>query len=104
MDDIAKIRAALEERLSELVERSEDIEDELGETPDPDWSENAAESENDEVLEGIGNLALNEIRDIKLALDRIDAGTYGECRSCGEQIAPERLKAVPYATKCIKCA
>ena len=77
MHDIAKVRASLEQRLKELDERSEEIDDELSEAPDPDWSENAAESENDEVLEGVGNLALAEIRDIKLALSRIDAGTYG---------------------------
>ncbi|MEH6753582.1 MAG: TraR/DksA family transcriptional regulator [Alphaproteobacteria bacterium] len=104
MHDIAKVRASLEQRLKELDERSEEIDDELSEAPDPDWSENAAESENDEVLEGVGNLALAEIRDIKLALSRIDAGTYGECTKCGEMIDPKRLAAVPYATKCIKCA
>jgi DnaK suppressor protein len=37
------------------------------------------------------------------ALSRIDAGTYGKCRRCGEQIAEERLAALPTAKLCIAC-
>jgi DnaK suppressor protein len=37
-------------------------------------------------------------------LARLDAGEYGECKSCGEPIAEARLKALPYVTLCIQCA
>lgn len=37
------------------------------------------------------------------ALDRIESGTYGRCRSCGGDISKQRLEAVPHATQCIKC-
>ena len=37
------------------------------------------------------------------ALERIEAGTYGKCRSCGCKISKSRLEAVPHATQCIKC-
>ena len=37
------------------------------------------------------------------ALKRIDEGTFGLCRSCGQQIAIERLEALPYTTQCIDC-
>ena len=37
------------------------------------------------------------------ALHRLDTGTYGQCESCGGQIAHERLEAVPYAASCIEC-
>jgi RNA polymerase-binding protein DksA len=37
------------------------------------------------------------------ALDRIDNGTYGICRTCGKGIAKTRLEAVPNATQCIAC-
>jgi RNA polymerase-binding protein DksA len=40
---------------------------------------------------------------IDAALKRIDAGTYGTCTNCGEQIAEERLEALPWATLCIGC-
>lgn len=38
------------------------------------------------------------------ALGRLDDGTYGECVSCGEPIAPKRLDHDPAAHTCIECA
>ena len=37
------------------------------------------------------------------ALERIESGTYGRCRTCGQEINKARLEAVPHATQCIKC-
>jgi DnaK suppressor protein len=48
----------------------------------------------------------NNIRDlldkIERAVDRIDAGSYGLCERCGRPIEKARLKALPYATLCVK--
>ena len=41
--------------------------------------------------------------EIDAALQRIEDGTYGVCRTCGRGIEPERLEALPYATQCIDC-
>jgi DnaK suppressor protein len=43
------------------------------------------------------------VREIDLALARIDTGTYGTCVRCGNPIPEERLTAVPYATLCVAC-
>ena len=40
---------------------------------------------------------------IELALKRLDEGTYGLCSECGQPIAEERLKALPWATRDIAC-
>ena len=40
---------------------------------------------------------------IEEALQRIDKGTYGVCRDCGNPIAPARLKAIPWTRVCIAC-
>jgi DnaK suppressor protein len=40
---------------------------------------------------------------IEEALWRIDKGTYGMCRDCGEPIAPARLHAIPWTRVCITC-
>jgi RNA polymerase-binding protein DksA len=40
---------------------------------------------------------------IDSALKRMDAGTYGLCQNCGQSISPERLEAIPWATRCIDC-
>lgn len=40
---------------------------------------------------------------IEEALRRMDQGTYGVCRDCGEEIAPARLNAIPWTRVCITC-
>jgi len=40
---------------------------------------------------------------IEEALRRIDEGTYGVCRDCGEPIADARLDAIPWTRVCIAC-
>lgn len=40
---------------------------------------------------------------IAAALARIDAGTYGECADCGQDIAAARLKATPEVARCVRC-
>lgn len=37
------------------------------------------------------------------ALMRIEKGTYGVCRDCGEPIAEARLNAIPWTRVCITC-
>lgn len=43
------------------------------------------------------------IYDIEDAIRRIDDGTYGACESCGQGIERARLKALPFAKKCMLC-
>jgi DnaK suppressor protein len=40
---------------------------------------------------------------IEEALLRMDQGTYGNCRDCGETIAAARLNAIPWTRVCITC-
>jgi DnaK suppressor protein len=40
---------------------------------------------------------------IEEALRRIDEGSYGVCRDCGEMIADARLEAIPWTRVCITC-
>lgn len=37
------------------------------------------------------------------ALERIEAGTFGICEVCGEEIGEKRLEARPVTTYCIEC-
>jgi len=104
MNHNSTIKAGLEARLNELMQRAAEIETRLSNPGSADWEENATESEDDEVLSGVGTLTKNEIQEIKLALNRIETGHYGKCTSCGESISKLRLEALPYASTCIKCA
>lgn len=44
-----------------------------------------------------------ERRQMEVARDRIRAGHYGVCDSCGHPIAAARLAALPSATRCVGC-
>jgi DnaK suppressor protein len=43
---------------------------------------------------------LNKINE---ALGRLEEGAYGNCFECGEEIAPQRLRALPFAVRCRDC-
>ncbi len=42
--------------------------------------------------------------ELEHAQERLDAGTYGTCEGCGQQIPPGRLAARPASTRCVACA
>ena len=70
-----------------------------------DFDENFADS--GQVAAELGeHLALaatlrDQLDDVEGALARIDAGTYGLCATCGEEIAADRLEAMPATPFCI---
>ncbi len=51
------------------------------------------------------------LSEIKVALEKIEEGTYGLCEACLREgktpaqalIRKERLKAIPYARNCVEC-
>src|SRR4029453_10213307 len=47
--------------------------------------------------------ALAELNEVDLALARMRAGTYGECRDCGEPIPLAPLSGYPTAARCLAC-
>jgi len=40
---------------------------------------------------------------IEEALSRMEHGTYGVCRDCGEPVSAARLNAIPWTRSCISC-
>lgn len=104
MPELDDIRQRLEARLATLQSRVARIEGHLRTPGDRDWQEKATEAENDEVLERLGEAERSELEEIRSALGRIAAGTYGRCTRCGEPIGAGRLEALRYATLCISCA
>lgn len=104
MTSIADRKNQLETRLKELDHRLHDIDHELEGHHNRDVEDHATEIEADEVLEGIGNAGVAEIRMINAALARIDDKTYGECVRCGEDISDARLDVLPYTPMCKSCA
>jgi DnaK suppressor protein len=40
---------------------------------------------------------------INEALGRLEENTYGLCNECGQEITPQRLRALPFAIRCKDC-
>lgn len=101
LDDLKK---ELEQRKDALLQRISRVKQGITQEHSADWSEQAQERQNDEVLEAIGNESQYELSQINLALERIESGDYTSCTDCGEDISLKRLEAVPYTHLCINCA
>jgi DnaK suppressor protein len=87
----AELEAAVRDREGIAIEKSPDALDEV---------QHAAEREL-----AIRNLdrESNLLRNVRLALRRIEDGSYGVCVHCEEDINPKRLHAVPWTPFCISC-
>ena len=103
-----------------LQEEQQELERQLAEIEDSSFG--GAQSEMtgdlasfDEEFADAGTATFERERDLSLsnnikdlmekigrALERIDEGTYGLCERCGRPIEKARIKALPYATLCIR--
>ncbi|MBO9481184.1 MULTISPECIES: TraR/DksA family transcriptional regulator [Gammaproteobacteria] len=104
MTDHDKWQKWLMARRDELNTRLGKIKKDASRKNSADWSEQAQERENDEVIDALGNEAVIELGKINRALDRINEGDYGFCLSCGKEIPVQRLEVMPYADLCVQCA
>jgi DnaK suppressor protein len=109
LDDLKK---RLEQEREELQRQASEIEEASFGTPQ---SELTGEVSFDEEYADAGTATFERERDLSLsnnirdlaekvdrALERIAEGTYGVCERCGKPIEKARIRALPYATLCIK--
>ncbi|MEM9045604.1 MAG: TraR/DksA family transcriptional regulator [Pseudomonadota bacterium] len=96
-------KQVLTDRRGYLAERLQTFEKSLDQQRSAKSSERAIERENDEVLEGLGERGLAELRMIDAALHKIEDGSYGICANCGADIPLARLELVPHAAVCGSC-
>jgi DnaK suppressor protein len=68
-----------------------------------DIADRAASSYNKEFLFHQSNNDRQLLQMVESALARIREGNFGECISCGKEINPKRLEAVPWTRHCIEC-
>jgi len=95
-------KAKLETEKERLLKEIDSIDDypELG---------SSDEDNSQEVDTLTGNVAMeqplkSELTQVTNALKAIEAGKYGICSRCGQDIDQDRLIAYPGATQCQKCA
>jgi len=101
-------RASLEEQRvhlrAELLSLGADPDaDEVRFADDAGFADRSHSTEERSRSISVARALRSNLRDVDRALAKLDAGTYGRCERCGEQIAPERLDALPWATLCIGC-
>jgi DnaK suppressor protein len=65
-------------------------------TDDATASEGTSESLQEDAL---ASQTVTQVRD---ALQRIEDGMYGKCTTCGREIEPARLEAIPWAAYCLE--
>lgn len=74
----------------------------------PNREDGDKDEEADEVQEYDNKLSLEyslelKLKDVNMALEKIENGTYGICENCGKKIDKKRLLACPEAKTCLKC-
>jgi RNA polymerase-binding transcription factor DksA len=94
---------ALQALVSEYQQRAEAIRRDLQRSHSPDFAEQAAQRQNDEVLEALLAEAEAGLLAARRAQVRLDDGNYGQCLKCGEAIQPQRLRALPAVELCVAC-
>lgn len=113
--DLAHFRQKLEDERRFYSERIDMIEETgLGFTSQGDQLQEDAHYDNHpadlgtetfERSKDLGLLTNNQrrLREIDIAVERMERGEYGLCEECGEPIGEERLEAMPSAVTCIRC-
>lgn len=111
---LERFKKRLEEEKARLEELVEDYERELeaarltesssDRSPDPGNAEASSMKLEYAKELSIEQNTLDLLSRIGRALQRIEAGSYGNCESCGNAIPVERLDVLPYSTLCVECA
>ena len=103
--DLEYFRQLLHDELVELAARAKSTVGSLvnDSSSDSDPLDQAARDNDRNYLLRIRDRESHLIRKIKVALDKLDEGTYGICETCGEEIAMARLMARPVTAHCIQC-
>jgi len=102
---LEEFQALLQEQMDQLLHDAgktvSEMTDEKTNFPDPTDRASLESDRNFELR--IRDRERRLIGKIREALDRIEAGDFGECEDCGDQIGEARLKARPVTTFCIEC-
>lgn len=104
-EELKEYRRLLEAQLAELGHHHDEavqvIHGGREELPDPsDRATQETELEAELRMAERDELLVAQIRE---ALGRLDAGSFGRCASCGQPIAEARLRARPVTVLCIDC-
>lgn len=103
---LAAERAATAQRLATMTGELEAVAEaaagsNLDDEHDPEGATVAFEREQ---LAALRAHAHHQLLELDAALERVRAGTYGRCESCGQPVGDARLDALPATRLCVTCA
>lgn len=100
------LQSLLLKKREEIFKEVRDLENRWEETSEPqiEVEEMAQEIEITELYGKLDENERRQIREIDLALKKMDSGRYGICETCGKPIAMNRLKVIPWTRYCRKDA
>ncbi|MEZ0361782.1 MAG: TraR/DksA family transcriptional regulator [Hydrogenobacter sp.] len=106
---LESLRAKLLEEKAKILERyrkKEDTQARIGEeVKEPGDLEDLSQmTYTQELLDTLSAREVFMLREIDYALQKMDAGSYGICEYCGEEIPQERLLAIPWTRYHAHCA
>lgn|SRR5690554_670535 len=94
------LRESLKQRLARYEHHQK-----RGDGPlDPDFSEQATQAQNDQVVEALEVEVREHLARVDHALTRLHQGLGEMCERCEGEIAAERLRVLPETTLCADCA
>lgn len=106
--DTQDVAARLDERMREIEERREELKrngegltDELADY-DQHPADQGTETFEQELDETTIMILEEEERRVNEARKQLEAGRYGICVDCGEEIPAARLEAIPETVRCVK--
>jgi len=111
--DTTEFRKLLEDERARLLHASGRLEEETAENGDDELGargignhigDMASDTYDRELEEGLDEGVRQTLQQIDAALKRIDEGTYGICEIDDKPIPEDRLRAIPWTTRCIEHA
>ena len=101
LEERARVEAAITSLRASHPGSLDDEVEEISAGTDNHVGDTATATLGREIDYTLGENSEHVLSEINVALKRIEDGTYGTCAACGNEIAPARLEAYPWASLCI---
>lgn len=103
-----ELKKMLEDRRRELMTEVQgkirDVRAESGKERDVlDQGESSEVDIQEDIEFALIQMKSETLNKVNEALRRLDENTYGNCFECGDEIGEARLRALPFAVRCIDC-
>jgi DnaK suppressor protein len=104
LDSLERLLRQQRGRFLQEFRRVEQALDVIAEERESELEEHAQEEQTARLMTGLDNRTLHAVKEIDAALQKILDGAYGKCEACHKPIAVARLRSLPAAHFCRRCA